>query len=133
MVIGLTLHQRSETLPGIRLILEGPMVDAEVRAMCERLGTMLDCGRTDRVECDCSALNVGDLRTVDALARLQLTARRRGGNLLLHGAPVGLAELVSLVGLARILRLGVEVVGQPEHREEAGGIQEEGDAGDPVA
>jgi hypothetical protein len=70
---------------------------------------------------------------VDALARLQLTARRRGGNLLLHGAPDGLAELVALVGLTRILRLGVEVVGQAEHGKEAGSVQEEGDAGDPVA
>jgi ABC-type transporter Mla MlaB component len=109
------------------------MVDAEVRALCERLGSLLDTGRADRVECDCSALTDGDLASIDALARLQLTAQRHGSDLLLQGAPRGLAELVSLVGLARILRLGVEVVRQPEHREEAGGVQEEGDAGDTVA
>jgi ABC-type transporter Mla MlaB component len=108
------------------------MDGVEVRALCERLGSLLDAGRSDRVECECSALTDGDLRTVDALARLQLTARRRGANLLLHGAPDGLAELVSLVGLARILRLGVQVIGQAEHREEAGRVQEEGDPGDPV-
>ena len=117
-------------MASIRMVLEGPMVGADVRALCERLGSLLDAGRSDRVECECSALSDGDLRTVNALARLQLTARRRGAKLLLHGAPDALAELVSLVGLARILRLGVEVVGQPEHREEAGSVQEEGDPGD---
>jgi anti-anti-sigma regulatory factor len=72
-----------------------------------------------------------DLELVDALARLQLVARRRGLRLWLRNVPPDLTELLQLCGLGEIL--GVETRRQPEHREVAGGVQEEGDARDPVA
>src|SRR5688572_22914952 len=100
------------------------MVEAEAHALCERLGMALDAASVDLVECDCVAVTDPDLRTVDGLARLQLTAARRGSALVLRDAPATLLELVALAGLARILRSGVQVVRQPEHREEAGGVQE---------
>ena len=56
-----------------------------------------------------------DIGTVDALARLQLTARRLGWRLRLREAPLDLRELIALAGLSRVL--GVEPVGQPEQRE----------------
>jgi ABC-type transporter Mla MlaB component len=119
-------------LATIRLVLQGPIAASDVPALCEHLASLLDASPTDRVECDCSGVTTADLCTLEALARLQLTAARRGSAIVLRRAPAELVALVALAGLARILRLGVEVGRQPEHREEAGGVQEEGDAGDPV-
>lgn len=109
------------------------MLGDDASALCERLRVLLDAANVDRVECDCVDLRDPDLRTIDALARLQLTAARRGRAVSLRGASPSLVELLALAGLTRILRSGVQVVRQAEHREEAGGIQEEGDAADPVA
>jgi hypothetical protein len=78
-----------------------------------------------------SPCDAAELELVDALARLQLAARRRGLRLQLRVVPAELAELLELCGLGELL--GLESGRQPEHREEAGGVQEEGDAGDPVA
>ncbi len=69
------------------------------------------------------------LATVDALARLRLSAARLGLELRLRGAGDELAALLELAGLAAVL--GVEVRRQPEEREEAVGAEEEGDLGDP--
>ncbi len=89
------------------------------------------------IVCDAAQLSGSDLETVEALARLQLEARRRGFRVQLRHVPPELAELLELCGLAEVLRLGdalgVDAGRQAEHREEAGGVQEEGDAGDPVA
>ena len=117
----------------IRLVLDGPIAGAEVPALCERLRTMLADVPGSRVDCELGSRISVDLGTVEALAMLQLTATRRGSSVVLRRAPSGMAELVALVGLTRMLRFGVEVVRQPEHREEAGGVQEEGDPADPIA
>ena len=61
--------------------------------------------------------------TVDALARLQLGARRSGVELRLHHASRELLELLAFVGLREVLRL--EPGGQPEEREERLGVEEE--------
>jgi hypothetical protein len=58
----------------------------------------------------------GDLALVDALARMQLAARRRGRRLRLCNASDGLRGLLDLVGLADAL--AVEPRGQPELREQ---------------
>jgi hypothetical protein len=47
-----------------------------------------------------------DLRVVDALARLQLKARRQGCTVWLRDACPNLVELVDLVGLAGVLEVG---------------------------
>ena len=49
-----------------------------------------------------------DLRTIDVLARLQLSARRDGLELRLRHAPPELRELIALCGLAQILRVEPE-------------------------
>lgn len=69
------------------------------------------------------------LGTVDALARLALAARRRGFELRLRRASRELRELVDLAGLAGVLP--VEAGGEPEEREQALGVEEEGEVGDP--
>jgi hypothetical protein len=69
-----------------------------------------------------------DIGTVDALARLQLTARRLGWRLRVREVPVELRELIELAGLSRAL--GVEPVGQPEEREVALDVEKRVQPGD---
>jgi ABC-type transporter Mla MlaB component len=57
------------------------------------------------VALDISWLVPADLAAVDALARLQVVASRRGHRLQLHGADGGLVELVELVGLGEVVHL----------------------------
>ncbi|MFP5318689.1 MAG: hypothetical protein ACLGI2_10400 [Acidimicrobiia bacterium] len=71
-----------------------------------------------------------DLGLVDALAHLQLAARRAGGRIEVRGASPDLAGLLELVGLAGAL--AVEVGGEPEGGEEVG-VQEVVVPDDPVA
>jgi len=78
-----------------------------------------------------------DLATVDALARLQLIARRLGCKIELRDAPDKLREILALAGLGDVVpcaeRLPVEVRGQAEQREEPRGVEEEADPADPIA
>ena len=78
-----------------------------------------------------------DLRVVDALARLQLKARRQGCTVWLRDACPNLTELVDLVGLAGVLQVGqpareagpeARPEGSPhlEVRRQAEGLEEHG-------
>ena len=71
---------------------------------------------------------------MDALARLQLAARRRNRQIRLRNASPDLVELVTLAGLTAVLPCeggsGVQVEGEVEEREEPRRVQEERDAGD---
>ena len=71
-----------------------------------------------------------DLAVVDTLARLALEERRRGRVFRLARVPGELRELLVLTGLEGVL-LGVEPCRKPEEREERGGVEEEGELGDP--
>jgi len=57
------------------------------------------------VDLDVSWLVAADLRAVDALARLQLVASRRGRRLQLHGAGPSLVALLDVVGLDDVVRV----------------------------
>ena len=66
-----------------------------------------------------------DLGTIDALARLRLAGKRLGFEVRLTPTEE-LLELLELVGL-------VDVLWQTEEREEARGVEEEGELGDASA
>ena len=87
----------------------------------------------ERIDCDMAWLRHADLAVVDMVARLSLAARRGDCELRIVNPPDGLEELLALSGLDRLPRLRVEVVRQAEEREEARGVQEEGDPADPIA
>jgi anti-anti-sigma regulatory factor len=70
------------------------------------------------------------LATVDALARLQLAARRRGLELRVRGSQRELRELIELAGLTAVL--GVEPRREAEERKQRLGVEEEGELGDAV-
>ncbi|MGZ4333518.1 MAG: hypothetical protein ACXVRJ_04530 [Gaiellaceae bacterium] len=71
-----------------------------------------------------------DLGIVDALARLQLAARRCGYRVDVTAAPEDVLELIDLAGLTEVL--GVEPRRQPEQREERLGVEEERELDDPA-
>ena len=89
----------------------------------------------DVVIFEVGALVEPDLVTVDALARLQLTARRLGRRVVLRGAAAELRDLLELAGLCDVVGvapngLRLRLRGQAEEREQPGGVEEEGQPGD---
>jgi ABC-type transporter Mla MlaB component len=107
---------------------------AEIPALSERARRLMEGVDADRLICDVGAITNPDAVTVDALARLQLTARRLGRHVRLEHASPQLRELLAFVGLSEVLPLsgqsGPQPRGQTEEREEGGGVEEEGDPAD---
>jgi ABC-type transporter Mla MlaB component len=115
------------------LILTGRLDRGDVAALCERVRTLLVRSRAELVVCDVAGLVDPDCTAVDVLARIQLTAQRLGCRILVRGPCRELLELLSFAGLADVLPpvLRIEPVGQTEQREQALGVEEEADPGDP--
>jgi hypothetical protein len=94
-----------------------------------------DSVRGDTVlSCDIGGL-AAHLASVDALARFELAARRRGLRLELHGASRELQDLLDLAGLCLVPvpgGSGLELRGKAEQGEQLG-VQERGDLADPPA
>lgn len=59
--------------------------------------------RTSVVVCDVSEVSQPDMVTVEALARLRLTARRHGWTLLVGGAGPDLRALLHLLGMTEVI------------------------------
>jgi ABC-type transporter Mla MlaB component len=86
-------------------VVDGPLAPADVPGLCRRVRVLLDRPGVARVVCDVGALVVPDGVAVDALARLQLAARRRGCRVALRHAPTELLDLLELAGLTEIVPL----------------------------
>lgn len=85
----------------VAFAIRGPITRADLPGLCERVCALL--GAPDSVvACDVDGVEP-DAVTVDALARLQLAARRRGREVLLRNASAPLLELVGLMGLSHVL------------------------------
>jgi len=88
--------------------IRGPLLRADVPGVCDRVCAILTAAAGASLVCcvdDCSP----DAVTVDALARLQLAARRCGCRILLRGATPQLLELVGFMGLANVFPEPAEV------------------------
>lgn len=116
------------------VVLRGRIGRDEAPALCERVRAAIEGGGPRRVICDVGLVREPDACTVDALARMQLTAHAAGGRLCLAGTSSDLRCLVALAGLAEVLPSiggsGVEAVRQAEEREQVRGVEEERDARD---
>jgi anti-anti-sigma regulatory factor len=114
------------------VVITGRIERLDIPRLCERVLVALQESAAGVVVCD-----VGDLApdavAVDALARLQLTARRKGGEVRLRGASHELKELLVLTGLVPCGALRLEARREPEQREHPLGVEEEHDPGDPPA
>jgi ABC-type transporter Mla MlaB component len=82
------------------MVLLGPIAPADVPALCARLDGMLRHTGAGLATCDVGAVPDATVATVDALARLQLAAKRAGGRIRLRHASPQLRALLDLVGLA---------------------------------
>jgi ABC-type transporter Mla MlaB component len=80
----------------------GPIARADLPGLFERVCALLETSRADVAFCDVSSVDP-DAVTVDALARLQLAARRRGCQVRLRHASNELLELVDFMGLRDVL------------------------------
>jgi ABC-type transporter Mla MlaB component len=107
----------------------------DVAGLVERVPPLAAPDGTTVLLFDLARLADADMATIDALARLALRARRLGCAVNLRDASPELIELLAFAGLGDVLpcvpRSGLEVVGQPEQREEPLGVQEERDPADP--
>jgi len=116
------------------LVLRDPITQADIPALCERVRALLELSEVDTVICEVGALDDPDAVTVDALARLQLTARRLGRRVRFRGACGELLDLLVFAGLGDALPCGpasgLEPRRKPEEREQALGVEEEADPGD---
>jgi ABC-type transporter Mla MlaB component len=120
---------RSQSLRVNDLEISGPSAPADVAALCSRARVQLECGDAEVLVVDVGGLTNPDVGTVDALARLQLTARRLGCRLQLRRASRELRGVLVLCGLSDVL--GVEPRRQAEEREQAGRVEERVERGDP--
>ncbi|MEU7551268.1 STAS domain-containing protein [Streptomyces sp. NPDC044571] len=108
-----------------RVVLPGPSPTArDAVLLCAFLARLYDAGAPD-VVCDATAVTAPGLGAVEVLARLRLTAEGYGRGLAVHGAVPRLRALLELVGL-------VELLGEAEEREPAGGVQEGVEPDDPA-
>jgi ABC-type transporter Mla MlaB component len=118
-----------------RLVLSGHLTPAGVAELCARMRAAIEDDGGDVLVCDVGALTHPDAGTVEALARLQLGARRLGRRIRLRDPSCELCELVELFGLTDVLpgegALRREPLGEPEEREQPLGVEERVEMGDP--
>ncbi len=118
------------------LTFRGPIDPADVPDLCERARALLEATEADLAICDVGELVDPDAATVEALARLQLTAGRLGRRVTVRRACGELKELVALMGLTDVVPCvdsDLETGRQSEQREPPGRVEEERDRADPVA
>ena len=85
------------------LELRGVIARSDVPQLCERVRALVEEGQADMVLCDVAGVSDPDCATVDALARMQLTAKRLGSGLRLRGASDELHELLAMAGLCEVV------------------------------
>jgi predicted lactoylglutathione lyase/ABC-type transporter Mla MlaB component len=86
----------------ISFAIEGPIARGDLPGLCERVCTLLKTSDAEVAICEVSGVDV-DAVTVEALARLQLAARRHGCRVRLCGASTELLALVAFMGLTDVL------------------------------
>jgi ABC-type transporter Mla MlaB component len=98
---------RARSLDGptgvMRLDVTAPIRPEDVPGLCARACRQLDATDAPRILCDVAAFAEPDAAVVDALARLQLAAKRLGRSIELRGASTQLQELLTLMGLAGVM------------------------------
>ena len=82
--------------------IRGPIARADLSGLCDRVCALLTDTTATVAVCDVSGVQV-DAVTVDALARLQLAARRHGCRIRLCNASPELLELVEFMALTDVL------------------------------
>jgi ABC-type transporter Mla MlaB component len=84
-------------------VIWGPIARDDLPGLCDRVCGLLNESGGGDVACNVDGVDA-DAVTVDALARLQLAARRQGCRIHLRNASTDLLELVAFMGLRDVLR-----------------------------
>jgi ABC-type transporter Mla MlaB component len=87
----------------ISFAITGPITRADLPGLCARVCALLERNEAGTALCDVSGVGHPDAVTVDALARLQLAAQRRGCQVRLRHASDELLALVAFMGLRDVL------------------------------
>ena len=129
--------RRPSATPAVELIVGERIERADIPGLCDQARQGLsDAIDAEGLVCDLGAVRNPDAVTIDALARLQLTARRLDREVLLRRASRELLDLLEFMGLSEALPLcsasGLETARQAEQRKEGGGVEEERDPADPA-
>ncbi len=85
----------------VAFTIRGPIIRADLPGLCDRVCALLGESPPVVVRCDVESVEP-DAVTVDALARLQLAALRRGCRVRLCHTSPALCELVELMGLTHV-------------------------------
>jgi ABC-type transporter Mla MlaB component len=88
----------------ITFAITGPIARSDLTALSERVCRLLERSGAVVAVCDVTSVRV-DAVTIDALARLQLAARRRGCRIQLLHASAELLDLLAFMGLEDVLAL----------------------------
>ena len=86
----------------VEFAVRGPIAHDDLPGLCQRVCALLSESGADVALCDVATVEP-DAVTVDALARLQLAARRYGCQVRLRRASDELRKLVAFMGLADVL------------------------------
>ena len=86
----------------VAFAIAGPIRRRDLPGLCDRVCALLEHGEPKVALCDVIGID-SDAVTVDALARLQLAAQRRGCRVRLRNASAELRELVAFIGLTDVL------------------------------
>ena len=81
--------------------IDGPIARTDLPRLCDQVCALLDRTDADIALCDVTEIE-SDAVSVDALARLQLAARRRGCQARLRGASSELLDLLAFMGLSDV-------------------------------
>jgi len=123
-------------LPEIELGTSGRIDRADIPGLCEHAQRLLAGGAANQLLCDVGAIVAPDAVTVDALARLQLTAKRMGREVRIRHASPELHDLLAFLGLSGVVPLsepsGLEARRQTKEREQRVRVEEERDPADPA-
>lgn len=80
------------------LLLQSRMAPCDIPGLCNQVGRLVDDG-VDLIVCDLSGVEEADSVVVDAIARIQLVARRGGSQVRLDHASAAVEGLLDLAGL----------------------------------
>jgi ABC-type transporter Mla MlaB component len=124
-------------------VISGAIAGGDAAALCSQVARLLDGPGASTLICDVHGLDPADVAAVDGLARMQLTALRRGHKIQLDRLPRELRDLIALAGLSDVLpsvlpdeRTRPSARGrrrrQAEQRKQGGRIEEGGEADHPA-
>ncbi len=88
--------------PTVAFAIAGPIARADLPGLCERVCALLERSSAGVALCDVAGVDPDGV-TVDALARLQLAARRHGCQVRLRNASDELLDLLDFMGLQDVL------------------------------